>query len=284
VHDEIGFLDETVAEQTEAEGLFDNVSLFLGLDGSKQPQDLGINANFGGRTSVNWGFPLVRAMGIGGQIGTSLNYSDSAVKVIEEIDGHKDRFQNFTTVGVFQRTCCGLSWAVVYDFLSEEYFESFSFGQWRGQIGYEVSQSDEIGIWAALGDRGDAGSFLGTPIRLSPITQGNLFWRHTWPNLARTTLWAGIAEGHGGVVFVFPNDLPSHERLVFGSNMHVPLNEWLALFGEANFISPSDTGTVDAYLGFALYPGGGARKVGKRRFAPLLPVANNPTFAIDLVR
>ncbi len=49
----------------ECEGLFDNVSGFLGLDGSKQPQDFGINAQFGGRASVNWGIPLVRSWGLG---------------------------------------------------------------------------------------------------------------------------------------------------------------------------------------------------------------------------
>ena len=48
-------------------GLFDNLSVFAGLDGSKQPQDFGINAQFGGRASVNWGIPLFESLGIGAQ-------------------------------------------------------------------------------------------------------------------------------------------------------------------------------------------------------------------------
>ena len=70
---------------------------------------------------------------------------------------------------------------------------------------------------------------------------------------------------------------------MFGADVFVPLNPWLALFGQANFITPADTGTVDAFLGIAFFPGGshGARN---RRFAPRLPVANNTTFATDLSR
>ena len=47
-------------------GLWDNVSIFVGLEGSKQPQDFGINANFGGRFALNWGFPLVPPLRPGG--------------------------------------------------------------------------------------------------------------------------------------------------------------------------------------------------------------------------
>jgi hypothetical protein len=47
---------------------------------------------------------------------------------------------------------------------------------------------------------------------------------------------------------------------------------------------PSTTGTVDAYLGFAFYPGAGSRGATDRRFAPLLPVASNPSFAVDYSR
>src|SRR5262245_33784590 len=38
----------------ESGALFDGLSLFAGLDGSKQPQDLGVNALMGGRMAFNW--------------------------------------------------------------------------------------------------------------------------------------------------------------------------------------------------------------------------------------
>jgi hypothetical protein len=36
----------------------DELTLFGGLDGSKQPQDFGVNANLGGQAHFNWGLPL----------------------------------------------------------------------------------------------------------------------------------------------------------------------------------------------------------------------------------
>src|SRR5438552_82403 len=39
--------------------VFDNLSLFAGLNIAKEPADLGVNENFGYRFAVNWGLPLV---------------------------------------------------------------------------------------------------------------------------------------------------------------------------------------------------------------------------------
>src|SRR5262245_55025096 len=38
--------------------LLENLSLFGGLEGAKGPDDLGINANFGLRGHLNWGYPI----------------------------------------------------------------------------------------------------------------------------------------------------------------------------------------------------------------------------------
>jgi hypothetical protein len=265
-------------------GLLDNLSVFAGLDGAKSPEDLGINANFGFRTHVNWAYPLLERRGIGVQAGTAINYSRTAVAVIESIDGTHDHTQSFTTVGVFQRSECGLSWGVVHDFLAENYYQHFDLGQVRAQVGYAVDSSNEVGFWGAKGDFGDHGSFAGLDVHLRPISQANLYWRRVWPNEAVTRTWVGIADRHDQFILV----LPGHQRLrhpiVFGADLYVPLTDRLALFGEANFITPNDTGTVTATLGFAWQFGGTARAQARSRFAPLLPVANNPTFAVDLER
>jgi len=259
----------------------DNLSLFAGLDGSKGPQDLGINANFGFRTALNWAYPLVEEWGLGVQAGTAINYSRTAVSVLRSIGGPGDRTQSFTTVGLFERTNFGLKLGAGYDFLYEDYYNNFFLGQWRGLIGYDFG-CDEIGLWATKNDRGDNGSILGVPLSLRPITQGNLYWRHTWSNEATTGFWVGLAESHGRFVLVIPGRPAIHHPFVFGSDLYVPLNDWVALFGEANFLTPNDSGTVDATLGFAVYPGGGAKRAARSRFSPLLPVANNPSFAVDL--
>src|SRR5580700_1211480 len=72
-------LPPVVAASGEARGVFDNLSLFIGPDGSKQPQDLGINANMGVRVSANWGLPVSERMKLGMQFGVGRNISDNAV-------------------------------------------------------------------------------------------------------------------------------------------------------------------------------------------------------------
>jgi hypothetical protein len=69
--------------------LFDGLSLFGGLDGSKQPQDLGVNANMGGRVAFNWGIPIVKEWGLGVQVGAAYNFADNAVQVLlhDQYDG-----------------------------------------------------------------------------------------------------------------------------------------------------------------------------------------------------
>jgi hypothetical protein len=263
-------------------GLLDNLTAFIGLDGSKSPQDLGINANFGGRAAVNWAYPIWEDAGLGVQLGTAINYSRTAVSVLEELGGPGERTQSFTTVGLFEKTGFGLKVGVVFDYLSEHYYNHIDVDQWRGILGYQLTPTDDVGIWATKGDRGHGSSFAGTDLHFRPVTQGNLYWRHTWCSKVDTGFWLGLAEEHGRFVFVFPGRPNIHHPLVFGSDLYVPLTDHIGLFGEANFITPNDTGTVDATLGFVWYFGGGASHGPRSRFAPALPVANNPTFTVDL--
>ena len=215
------------------------------------------------------------------QVGTSLNYSENAVHVVDQIEGVNQRLQYFTTVGLFERTDFGLNVGLAYDFLYESYYDHFYLGQWRGQAGYAVNDCNELGAWFTVRDHGDSGTFLGTPVHLKPLNQLNFYWQHIWPLHAQTTLWMGLAEGHGEVVFVFPENVTRDTVFVYGAQIDVPLNDWISIFGAANFLTPADTGTVDAYLGFEFYPGGGAKEARQRRFSPFLPLANNPTFAVD---
>lgn len=74
----------------------------LGIDGSKQPQDFGANANLGAALRLAWSAPLFPKHGVGYQIGSRVTFTGNAVQVIELLGESKDRFQNFTTVGLFQ--------------------------------------------------------------------------------------------------------------------------------------------------------------------------------------
>jgi hypothetical protein len=155
-------------------------------------------------------------------------------------------------------------------------------GQWRAQIGYELNPTNEIGVWGTLRDKGDSTIVNGQVMSLEAINQVNLFFKHVWPTGVTTRGWIGMAEQHGRFVLGGPTYAPTYHPFVFGAEVFVPLSEHWAIFGEANFITPNDSGTVTALLGLVFYPGGGAGSAPRNRFAPLLPVANNPTFSVNL--
>lgn len=279
------FTDVPVFHEDSA---WDNLSIFGGFEGSKQPQDYGVNAHFGGRVAANMGMPLCRHIGLGLQIGTSINYTDNAVQVFERFGEAHGRSQSFTTLGLFQRFDNGFVWAAAWDYLHQNFYGQTNLHQFRGRIGWRFG-NEEFGLRAQLSDDDDREFFAGViPVVLKPLDQGAIYWARTWENSARTTFWAGLAESHGQRNLAFEallGDVPqraSGERLVFGAEIDVPLNDYWALFGQANFITPADTGTVDSYLGIAFYPGGGAQRSRTNRYAPVQAVANSTSMSIDL--
>ncbi len=265
-------------------GLLDNLELFLGLEGSKQPQDFGVNAQFGGRAHVNWAIPISEEFGLGLQVGTSINQTKHAVAVTHAIEGSSSRTQNFTTIGVFQRTDNGWTWGMAHDFLYQNDYDTSYLTQWRGRAGYAVSENDEVGVMAMVPQTAADASWAGVPVRLKPLAMGSGYWRHNWAFGAQTTGWLGMADRHGQANIALGDRPSTGNVVVFGADLQVPLNDHWALFGEANFVTPADTGTVDAYLGICYYPGGGAVRWRNRAFAPVLPVANNTSFVTNLRR
>ncbi len=261
--------------------MFENFSLFFGIDGSKEPVDLGINANLGYRAGFNWGVPLLEKAGVALQVGSALNYSQNSLRYLQFVDGTVDRWQSFTTVGLFQRADNGLRWGVVYDFRFDDSYDRTSTGQWRAQLGYAVTPESEFGVWATIRDHGDSASIGPFEFSVEPISQWNFYWRRIWPQEIVTRLWVGVASQHSRFNPLLPSEPSINHPFTFGGDVFVPLTESLALFGEAHFITPNDTGTLTATFGIALYPGT-ARGTARSRFAPLLPVANNATFALDV--
>lgn len=264
--------------------VFENLSVFAGLDGSKQPQDLGINANMGLRLSANWGFPVADSVNLGAQIGAAYNASDAAVHVLDQIEGTSRRTQTYITAGLFQHPTEKLHWGLAYDLLLQHYYDDFTLGQWRGQLGYDIARSNEVGVWFTNSAQGDDGTMGDTTVHLEPISQVNGYTRITWASQAQTTVWLGVARGHHNVVWVFPDNSRSENVLVYGAELQLPLNDRFAVMGAANFLTPTSTGTVDAYLGLTFYPGRGAMRASRSRYAPLSTVANSPTMPVNLRR
>lgn len=273
---------EIAACPPATESWLDNFSLFTGLEASRQPQDLGINANFGAALSANLGLPLLPSAGIGLQLGTGVNPSRAGVKVLNEVEGTNSRTQWFNTIGLFRRSD---DWYVgaAYDCQYTDYYTMIFAGQLRGEVGYAVGDNDTVGLWGTWSMHGDEVHILDTDFQIRPISQINVFWNHRWPTLAETRVWLGASGQHGTDIVLIPDDHRTDPALTFGLQVFVPLSERLVLFGQGNFVTPSDTGTLDAYLGFA-YLFGGVDGHRTRRYAPVLPVVNNPTFALDLRR
>lgn len=262
----------------------DRLQLFAGIDGAKQPQDLGVNANLGGRIHANLGIPLVEEWGLGVQIGTAFVAAGNAVAVLETVDGTEGRTQFFTTVGLFQRLPNGINWGAGHDFLYQEYYDNNFLSQWRFQAGYELNESNEIGVWSTLRGMTDDAVIGATTVQLQSINQINVYWNHVWPTAAETAVWVGVCESHGQEVLVFPQDDRTSAMPILGARVNSPLSDYWSLYGETNLMMPADSGTVDAFLGFAFYPGGNAMRQKLTRFRPLLPMGGSPTFSVDLNR
>jgi len=268
----------------QAPGVFDNLSFFIGPDGSKQPQDLGINANMGIRLSANWGLPVSERWKLGVQFGAGANVSDNAVHVLDQIQGTTRRTQTFLTAGIFQHPTEAFNWGLVYDTVFEHYYDDFHLSQLRGQAGYNVTKDNEVGASFTRELQGGNGVMGATPVRLDPIDQVKGYTRHTWATRAQTTVWVGVANGHNDVVWVFPANPRDTHVLLYGAQLYMPLSERFAVTGSANLLTPASTGTVDAYLGVAFFPGRGAFRASSNTFAPLQSVANNPEMAVNLHR
>ena len=266
-------------------------SHFVGIDGSKQPQDYGVNANLGLRLSTERSGVLWDAAGIGFQVGTAIEQSDNAVRVFELIGQETSRFQNHTTVGVFQRGLASgatfsdrLGWAVAYDHLYQDGFDTTSLSQCRLRLQYELGRRDSVGGIARLNLDDDTARFGNDTVTLRPINQYDLFWRHYHVTGVQTTASVGVVERHGehnGVTGPSPS---FDEAFVFGADFLAPISRSFALYGETNLIFPADTGTVDAFLGLAFFPGRSAANVRRGRYDAMQPLASDTTFPVDLIR
>lgn len=261
----------------------EELTLFVGIDGSKQPQDFGVNANLGSQTHINWGVPVYHPWGIGLQAGTNFVASANAVQVYELVGESTGRTQSYSTIGLFQRTEFGFSWGFAYDYLYQKSFDTFNMSQWRLRAAFDMTPQSQVGITANLSGGEDSGVFgTATAVTLEPITQANFFYRRFWQTGTQTTFWLGMANGHGENNAVTGPGRDQDPAFLFGADILAPLNDRLAIYGETNMIMPSDTGTVDAFLGLQWSVGGNAAASRRGHYSPLLPVASATSFSVDL--
>ncbi len=267
------------------QSIWDELTVLLALDGSKQPQDFGVNANLGGTASFNLALPLSRELGIGAQVGTGITASANAVRVYELLGESTGRVQNFTSVGLFQRLDNGWSYGFTHDFMYQNSFDRFRLGQWRLRATYDVSPTNQLGVTAMLRSFSDDGVFGGNvPVTLRTIDQIQVHWRHYWETGAQTSCWIGVAGRHSEDNAVTGFSPPKDSSFLFGADVLMPLTDTLALYGETNLIMPADTGTVDAFLGVQWSPRRHTSLARRGKYHALLPLAAPTSFAVDLIR
>lgn len=273
-----------VPERDHGLSAWDLLGVGLGFNGSKGPQTLGVDAHSGGRAEIYTALPLVDSMSIGLQVGTSVNYERSAVKVLDTINGTEDRWQIFNTAGLFQRTEFGTTAGIAVDWLYQDYFDSAHAAQLRVLAGWLFTEHDELGWWMTIPLTNSTVDLAGQQFRLRGLLQYYGYWQHHWNSGALTRVWLGIVPEHSEFVLIQRGDNPARGQIAYGAEIFVPLSKNWALWGEGNFIAPTNTGTVDAALGLAFFPGGRARVARRDWYSPVFRVANNATFTLNVER
>lgn len=270
---------------------WENTSFFLAADGWRTRLDDDDANNFGFRTGFNtgvgwWDSPVRLQLGAS-YAGYDLTGRDAAA--LTSVSSAEE--QVFATLGLYKRSdVCGgdcLSWGLVYDMLYDDHLgeaaQEVKLTQVRFQAGWALSEADEIGLWGAIHSNRDnyltSDGFVVVP--LSALDQISLFLHHTWEYGADTTFYFGVAEDPGD--------------FVLGLTGQAPLSDSMALFGSAAYIIPSssagDSLQFEEYseeywnvsFGLVWYPGcrAGSPSISGHRGLPLLPVADNGTFAVD---
>lgn len=260
----------------------DQLSFLTAIDGAKQPQDYGVNADLGVRLRVNYSAPLVESYGLGFQVGTAVNWTDNAVRVFELLGEDTTRFQSHSTIGLFQRAG-RWGWGAVYDHLYQDGFDRTNLGQVRGQVSLDVTRNTQIGLMGRLRAFDDTATFLGNPVTLRSINQGSVYFRHFFETGVQSTWWFGLVDEHGESNAVTGPSPARNESFVLGADFVAPLNSSLALYGETNLITPADTGTVDAFFGMIWYPFSNAKTAHRQGYSAMMPVAAATSFAVDLL-
>jgi len=237
--------------------------------------------------------PGLSDLGIGWQLGVTYGVYDWDGRFANRIADSQQ--QTFVTTGFYRKAAEDqrFSGGIVYDWMFNsawgEYAVNPTFGQWRGQIEYALSDINGIGVYGCLRDRAAVYTVNRAPVLAArSMNQVNLFWHHKFVESdADSWLWCGFPDqqrlsGHGSL-----------GDWIIGASIQVPLSDRLALYGNAQYMHPSAAATPDTAssaettwnvgAGIAWYFGGHARSdtLSGKRSLPYMPVANNSTFLVD---
>jgi Family of unknown function (DUF6666) len=253
----------------------DESSLFVGVQGFKNPTDLGRNGNFGFTEGVNFAGAFWNHFGIGYQVGARFGQSNlSGESASGALDHSRD--QVFLTTGLFQRAFQGngLQWGAVFDWLEDQYFVDNNFAQVRAEASYLIN-GNEVGFWGAFGTSGNKPVLIDQDTVLFRTTDlFAFFYRRTLVSGGQGRAWVGFTGNGEGLV---------------GADFRVPVSNNIDLLSGFNYVIPNQGvnagGSVQEGWGLAMnvvwYPTRARCGTHNGPYRALFNVADNSTFMLD---
>lgn len=259
----------------------DNLTLFSGVHGFKNPSNLDRNASFGMQIGANWGAPfwLAPYSGMGMQLGIQgvlSNFSGANFTTDR-------RNQFFLTTGVFRRADWGLQAGIVFDYMRDDWYAGVDLSQVRGEISWVYPCLHEWGFWFSASDDSET--------TLSPVDQLIDTWDPTdlFAFFYRRRFHQTIG-GEGRFFFGFSQRGDG----LLGADGFRPLTERLAIETSYTYLIPkqprgdgaSENEGWNLFVGVVWYPGWNAfgHDGCGNYFRPLFRVADNGSFMVDRFR
>jgi hypothetical protein len=268
--------------------LFYAYETFRGVsDGNWQNNGLNTGFNFGTRLGA-----FSDLTGIGFQMGGSIGIYNWSGTDYRMQNNDEAETQGFLTMGFFRKATPDSPWVagLVFDWMINNdfsvYNESPTLNQWRYHLGYDVNDSNEIGIWGTV--RGQSSTrvvpFMGL-VTWQSIDQLDAFFHHKWLFGPDTSFWIGVPLGSR------LQDGASLGAFIAGARGDLPLNNWASIYTVVTYLRPAvgagpAGGEQDEWsflVGLTIFPRKDARTptVAGEGWGALLPVASNGTFFVD---
>jgi len=256
-----------------------------GVTSFQNVTDLGIHGNYGFNEYVNWSMPFWNAFGVGWQVGVRGVQADFQQTKITQANGTailstQSRNQVFLTTGFFTRAFegRGLQGGAVWDFLQDDWYDTVSASQVRGEVSY-VWGYNEFGFWGAFNTYNQNGLFApgrrGNQASMDTLDLYTGFYRLQFGDANELKIWGG-ASGQG-------------DNLI-GTLVRAPMSRSLALEGTFTYLIPRTANTVTLPTGekvnfseqawnlsanIVWYPACRARRSLASPYRPLFDVADN---------
>lgn len=151
--------------------------------------------------------------------------------------------------------------------------------QLRGQIGYLVTRSDELGIWGSVYTNTSHTVENYLPLSFRAISQVNLFWTHYFNNCAYAMVWGGTPLGKG---LMYPTGRPG--SFIVGARVQAPLCSCLLLTAHGVYMGARRSHSGIGSRNYAANVCFGITYLfgqGRGRQTPYMTLADNSTFLVD---